>query len=142
MTQARIRTQAQSYRTIFSIVIFHICMSIFQSTLLNVCKPQSKLEHRMLRQCSREKMIMRNIKKIWHTIGLENRPTAYIADGLPTELWCQLKILNFHTYKLITYKLSYLKLIPPHFIIHVDFDRHVFITVFSWMSTVDSILSS
>ena len=30
--------------SIFSIVIFHICMSLFESTLLNFCKPQSKLD--------------------------------------------------------------------------------------------------
>ena len=28
----------------FSIVIFHICMSLFESTSLSFCKPQSKLD--------------------------------------------------------------------------------------------------
>ena len=38
-----------------SIVIFHICMSLFESTLLGFCKPQSKLDLPTLRQSSRER---------------------------------------------------------------------------------------
>ena len=30
--------------SIFRIVIFHICMSLFESTLISLCKPQSKLD--------------------------------------------------------------------------------------------------
>ena len=37
------------------IVIFHICMSLFESTLLSFCKPQSKLDLLTLRQGSRER---------------------------------------------------------------------------------------
>ena len=40
---------------IFSIVIFHICMSLFESTLLSFCKLQSKLDLPTLRQGSRER---------------------------------------------------------------------------------------
>ena len=42
--------------SIVSIVIFHICLSLFQSTLLNFCKPQSRLDLPMLCQGSRESM--------------------------------------------------------------------------------------
>ena len=38
----------------FTIVIFHNCMSLFQSPKLSFCKPQSKLDLPTLRQCSRE----------------------------------------------------------------------------------------
>ena len=41
--------------SVFSMIIFHICMSLFQSTLLSFCKPQSKLVLPTLRQGSREK---------------------------------------------------------------------------------------
>ena len=40
---------------IHSIVIFHICMSLFESTLLSFCKPLSKLDLPTLRQGSRER---------------------------------------------------------------------------------------
>ena len=39
---------------IFSIVIFHICMTLFESTLLSFFKSQSKLDLPTLRQGSRE----------------------------------------------------------------------------------------
>ena len=41
--------------SIFRIVIFHICMSLFESTLLSLCKPQSKLDIPTLRKGSRER---------------------------------------------------------------------------------------
>ena len=72
---------------IYSIVIFHICMSIFESTLLGFGKPQSKLDLLTLRQGSRErKNAMEQIKNM----TLARRSSAYRADALPTELWCQL----------------------------------------------------
>ena len=40
--------------SVFSIVIFNISMSLFDSTLLSFCKPQSKLDLPTLRQGSRE----------------------------------------------------------------------------------------
>ena len=43
------------YIYIYSIVIFHICMSLFESTLLSFSKPQSKLDLPTLRQGSRER---------------------------------------------------------------------------------------
>ena len=39
---------------IYSIVIFHKCISLFESTLLSFCKPQSKLDVPTLHQSSRE----------------------------------------------------------------------------------------
>ena len=39
---------------IYSIVILNICVSLFESTLLSFCKPQSKLDLLTLRQGSRE----------------------------------------------------------------------------------------
>ena len=44
----------QQHIYIYIIVIFHICMSLFESTLLSYCKPQSKLDLPTLRQGSRE----------------------------------------------------------------------------------------
>ena len=41
--------------SICSIVIFHICMSLFESILLSFCKPQSKFDLPTLRQGSRER---------------------------------------------------------------------------------------
>ena len=41
---------------IYSIVIFHICMSLFESTLLSFCKPQTKLDLPTLRQGGWERM--------------------------------------------------------------------------------------
>ena len=41
--------------SIFSIVILHICMSLFESTLLIFCKLQSKLDLPNRRQGSRER---------------------------------------------------------------------------------------
>ena len=41
--------------SIFSIAIFHICLSLFESKLLNFCKRQPKLDLPTLRQGSRER---------------------------------------------------------------------------------------
>ena len=41
--------------SIFSIIIFHICMSLFESTLLSFCNPQSKFDLPTLGQGSRER---------------------------------------------------------------------------------------
>ena len=38
-----------TYIYIYCTVIFHICMSLFESTLLSFCKPQSKLDLPTLR---------------------------------------------------------------------------------------------
>ena len=43
------------YVYIYSIAIFIICMSLFESTLLSFCKPQSKLDLPTLHQGSRER---------------------------------------------------------------------------------------
>ena len=43
------------YIYIHSIVIFHICMSLFESTCISLCKPQSKLDLPTLRQSIRER---------------------------------------------------------------------------------------
>ena len=75
--------------SIFSIVIFHICMSLFESTLLSFCKPQSKLDIPTLRQGSRERKNAKN-KKYDTRYDLIPGPSAYRADALPTELRCQL----------------------------------------------------
>ena len=40
---------------VFGIVIFHICLSLFESTSLNFCKPQSKLDLPALHHGSRER---------------------------------------------------------------------------------------
>ena len=41
-------------------LISHICMSLFESTLLSFCKPQLKLDLPTLRQGSRERKKERN----------------------------------------------------------------------------------
>ena len=41
--------------SIFRIEIFHICMSLFESTLMSFCKPQLKLDLLKLHQGSRER---------------------------------------------------------------------------------------
>ena len=46
----------------YSIVIFHICMSLFESTLLSYCKPQSKFDQPTLCQGSRERKNSTNKK--------------------------------------------------------------------------------
>ena len=43
------------YIFFFSIVIFHICMLLFESALLSFCIPQSKLDLPALRQGSGER---------------------------------------------------------------------------------------
>ena len=56
-----------SYVYMYGIVIFHICMSLFESTLLSFCKPQSKLDLPTLRQGSRErKNATEQIKNMTH----------------------------------------------------------------------------
>ena len=40
--------------SIFSIVIFYICISLYESTLLSYCNPKSKLDLPTLREGSRE----------------------------------------------------------------------------------------
>ena len=67
--------------SIFSIVIFHICMSLFESTLLNFCKPQSKLGHATLRHGSRErKNATEQIKNDWEDITL-SRLCYYLSES-------------------------------------------------------------
>ena len=41
--------------SIFGIVIFHICMSLFESTFFSFCIPQSKLDPPTLRHGFRER---------------------------------------------------------------------------------------
>ena len=41
--------------SIFSIVILHICMSLFESTMISLCTPLSKLDLHTLRKGSRER---------------------------------------------------------------------------------------
>ena len=43
------------YIYIYGIAIFHMCMPLFESTLLSFCKTQSKLEQKKLRWGSRER---------------------------------------------------------------------------------------
>ena len=63
---------------IHSIVIFHICMSLFESTLLSFCKPQSNLDLPTLRQGSRERKKATEQIKIWHLLGYIYRIYIYI----------------------------------------------------------------
>ena len=53
-----------TYIYIHSIIIFHICMSLFESTLLSFCKSQSKLDLPTLRQSNRERKIATEQSKI------------------------------------------------------------------------------
>ena len=51
--------------SIFSIIILHICMSLFESTLISLRTPQSKLDLPTLRKSSRErKNAMEQIKSM------------------------------------------------------------------------------
>ena len=58
-----------SIDSIFSIVILHICMSLFESTLLSFCKTQSKLHLPTLRQGSTER-ILKKIYKFYIQLSL------------------------------------------------------------------------
>ena len=73
---------------IYSIVIFYICMPLFELTLLSFCKPQSKFGLPTLRQGRRERKKATNKK--YDSRGFELISSAYRADALPTELRCQL----------------------------------------------------
>ena len=73
---------------IFSIEIVHICMSLFESSFLSFCKPQSKLDLPTFRRGSRE--IINATEQIKNSLGFQPRCWAYRADALPTELRCQL----------------------------------------------------
>ena len=53
--------------SIISIVIFHIFMSLFESTLLSFCKPQSKFDLPTIRQDSIEK---KNAKELIENMTL------------------------------------------------------------------------
>ena len=68
------------------IVIFHISVSLFQSTLLSFCKPQSKLDNSTLRHGSRESKNatekIENMTLAWirtQVLGLSRRSSTHRA---------------------------------------------------------------
>ena len=60
--------------------IFHICMSLFGSTLLSFCRPQSKLDLPTLRQGSRERKNRLMILEKLMRIKIQVLPTDIVAQ--------------------------------------------------------------
>ena len=61
-------------------------MSLFESTLLNLCKPKSNLAfHRFAMVAEKERTQRKK-----DSLESESRSSAYRADAVPTELRCQL----------------------------------------------------
>ena len=110
-------------------------MLFFCVFLINVGKfmqTLTKLDLPTLRKGSTEERTQRNKWKIWHSLGLEPRSSAYVVPMLyPLSYGCQWAELNF-----CPYKLSNLKFTPlPS--LHVDFySRHVIIVFYSFFIIV------
>ena len=128
------------YIYIFSIVIFHICMSLFESTLLSFCKPQSKFDLPTLHHGSRERknsteqIINVTLARIWtQVLGSSRRCSTNWATVSAGRFWI-----------LILISFSNLQPIPPLSRLHVDFWStciYIYIYIYMYIYTVYIIIT-
>ena len=101
----------------------YICR--FWINVVKFMQTLTKLDLPTLRKGSTEERTQRNKWKIWHSLGLEPRSSAYLAPMLyPLSYGCQWAELNFFRHRLSNLKFT------PMPSLHVDFySRHVVYSV-------------
>ena len=126
MLGSKLLMKLHTYIRIYIIQPFSLKYFIFWINVAKFMQALTKLDIPTFRKGSTEERTQRNKWKIWHSLGLEPRSSAYLAPMLYTLSYgCQWAELNSCPYKLSNLKFT---LLPS---LHMDiYSRHVDNSVF------------